>query len=162
MADLFAKHHSIYTIKNILSFHVLLDYYGAKKLHQLINSTALAATMFQTTGFTPGAAGFVNITDLKGEKAVELIPYNISIIHISSVLPSAVAEVPAPEPSKANITKLIRLHCRQQASVDVKMNGKEEKGDEGVNDNGEATDLHGAVLHHFIPSRKLKEQAWPA
>nr|GMC68793.1 cysteine-rich repeat secretory protein 38-like [Ipomoea batatas] len=50
-------------------------------------------------------------------KAVEEIPYNISIIHISSVLPSAVAEVPAPEPSKANITKLIRLHYRQQDNV---------------------------------------------
>ncbi|XP_019196702.1 PREDICTED: fasciclin-like arabinogalactan protein 1 [Ipomoea nil] len=128
MADLLAKHHSIYTIKNVLSLHVLLDYYGAKKLHQLTNGTALAATMFQATGSAPGAAGFVNITDLKGGKvgfgpqgdggalpatfvkAVEEIPYNISIIHISSVLPSAAAEAPAPEPSKANITKLMSAH----------------------------------------------------
>ncbi|XP_031095052.1 fasciclin-like arabinogalactan protein 1 [Ipomoea triloba] len=106
MADLLAKHHSIY-------FHVLLDYYGANKLHQLTNDTAVTATMFQATGFAPGAAGFVNIADLKGGKvrfsphdnggglpatfvkAVEEIPYNISIIHINSVLPSAVAEAPA-------------------------------------------------------------------
>ncbi|KHN08266.1 Fasciclin-like arabinogalactan protein 2 [Glycine soja] len=34
MSDLLSKHLSIYTIKNALSLHILLDYYfGAKKLH---------------------------------------------------------------------------------------------------------------------------------
>ncbi|KAK9939762.1 hypothetical protein M0R45_016451 [Rubus argutus] len=104
MSALLAKHLSIYSIKNILSLHVLLDYFGAKKLHQITNGTALAATMFQATGSAPGSAGFVNITDLKGGKvgftpedndgsfpaqfvkSVEEIPYNISVIHISAVL----------------------------------------------------------------------------
>ncbi|KAJ8752871.1 hypothetical protein K2173_008606 [Erythroxylum novogranatense] len=47
MSDLLSKHPSIYTIKNILSLHTLLDYFGTKKLHQITNGTALAATMFQ-------------------------------------------------------------------------------------------------------------------
>nr|GME11974.1 fasciclin-like arabinogalactan protein 1 [Ipomoea batatas] len=46
MADLLGKHHSIYTVKNIFSLHVLLDYYAAKKLPQLTNGTALTTTMF--------------------------------------------------------------------------------------------------------------------
>lgn len=41
---------------------------------------------------------------------------------------------------------------------DEEENGDEAKEDEGVNDNGEATDLHGAELHHPIPSGKLKQQ----
>lgn len=68
MSDLLSKHLSIYAIKNVLSFHVLLDYFGAKKLHQITNGTALAATMFQATGTAAGSSGFVNITDLKGGK----------------------------------------------------------------------------------------------
>ncbi|XP_016174172.1 fasciclin-like arabinogalactan protein 1 [Arachis ipaensis] len=66
MNELLSKHPSIYTLKNILSLHVLLDYFGAKKLHQITNGTALAATMFQATGTAPGSTGFVNITDLRG------------------------------------------------------------------------------------------------
>ncbi|KAI9095022.1 hypothetical protein K1719_026486 [Acacia pycnantha] len=57
MDELLSKHLSINTIKNILSLHVLLDYFGAKKLHQITNGTALAATMFQATGTAPGSAG---------------------------------------------------------------------------------------------------------
>nr|GLL44126.1 fasciclin-like arabinogalactan protein 1 [Ipomoea trifida] len=70
MEDRLNKHHSIYTIKNILSFYVLLDYYDAKKLHQLTNGTALVATMFQAPGSAPGATRFVNITNLKGGQVV--------------------------------------------------------------------------------------------
>ncbi|KAH1136725.1 hypothetical protein GYH30_026952 [Glycine max] len=33
MSDLLSKHPSIYTVKNVLSLHVLLDYFGAKKHH---------------------------------------------------------------------------------------------------------------------------------
>ncbi|CBI39739.3 unnamed protein product, partial [Vitis vinifera] len=68
MSDLLAKGLSIYAIKNVLSLHILLDYFGAKKLHQITNGTALAATMYQATGSAPGSSGFVNITDLKGGK----------------------------------------------------------------------------------------------
>lgn len=135
MADLLAKHLSIYSIKNTLSLHVLLDYFGAKKLHQITNGTALAATMFQATGSAPGASGFVNITDLKGGKvgfglqdsddidalyvkSVEEIPYNISVIQISKILPSQVAEAPTPSPSEMNLTGIMSAHgCKAFADT---------------------------------------------
>ncbi|KAH6778232.1 FASCICLIN-like arabinogalactan 1 [Perilla frutescens var. frutescens] len=47
MSDLLSKHLTLSAIKNVLSLHVLLDYFNAKKLHQITNGTALAATMFQ-------------------------------------------------------------------------------------------------------------------
>ncbi|CAJ1963883.1 unnamed protein product [Sphenostylis stenocarpa] len=128
MADLLAKHPSIYTVKNILSLHVLLDYFGAKKLHQITNGTALAATMYQASGTAPGSSGFVNITDLHGGKvafgaenndgtltstfvkSIEEIPYNISVIQISKILPSAAAEAPAPAPAQQNLTSIMSKH----------------------------------------------------
>ncbi|TKY47035.1 Fasciclin arabinogalactan protein 1 [Spatholobus suberectus] len=128
MSSLLAKHPSIYTVKNILALHVLLDYFGAKKLHQITNGTALAATLYQATGSAPGSAGFVNITDLRGGKvgfgaedndgtlsasfvkSVEEIPYNISVIQISNLLPSAAAEAPAPAPSRQNLTSIMSRH----------------------------------------------------
>ena len=128
MSSLLAKKPSIYTLKNILYLHVLLDYFGAKKLHQITNGTALAATMFQATGVAPGVSGFVNITDFKGGKvgfgaednggsldsffvkSVEEVPYNISVIQISKALPSAVAEAPTPGPSELNITGIMSAH----------------------------------------------------
>ncbi|XP_055808594.1 fasciclin-like arabinogalactan protein 1 [Solanum dulcamara] len=139
MAELLSKHLSIHTIKNVISLHILLDYFGAKKLHQITNGTALAATMFQATGSAPGSTGFVNITDLKGGKvgfgpaenhgtlpatfvkAVEEIPYNISVIQISTMLPSASAEAPTPEPSQMNLTSLMSAHgCRVFAETLLK------------------------------------------
>ncbi|KAL2332828.1 hypothetical protein Fmac_014041 [Flemingia macrophylla] len=128
MDALLSKHPSIYTVKNILSLHVLLDYFGAKKLHQITNGTALAATMYQATGSAPGSSGFVNITDLHGGKvgfgaenndgtlsatfvkSVEEVPYNISVIQISNILPSAAAEAPAPAPAKQNLTAIMSRH----------------------------------------------------
>ena len=128
MSDLLAKGLSVYAIKNVLSLHILLDYFGAKKLHQITNGTALAATMYQATGSAPGASGFVNITDLKGGKvgfgaggndgdltatfvkSVEEIPYNISVIQISKILPSEEAEAPTPGPSEQNLTALMSAH----------------------------------------------------
>ncbi|OVA20130.1 FAS1 domain [Macleaya cordata] len=125
MAELLSKQLSIFAIKNVLSLHILLDYFGAKKLHQITNGTALAATMFQATGSAPGSAGFVNITDLKGGKvgfgaedndgtldasyvkSVKEIPYNISVIQISKILPSPVAEAPTPGPAEQNLTALM-------------------------------------------------------
>ncbi|CAK9148868.1 unnamed protein product [Ilex paraguariensis] len=127
MSELLAKHLPINSIKNVLSFHILLDYFGAKKLHQITNGTALAATMFQATGDAPGSSGFVNITDLRGGKvgfgtkddgtvdatfvkSVDEIPYNISVIQISSILPSSEAEAPTPGPSQTNLTDLMSAH----------------------------------------------------
>lgn len=128
MADLLSKHLSISSLKNVLSLHVLLDYFGAKKLHQITNGTALAATMFQATGTASGSSGFVNITDLKGGKvgfgaednggnlpatfvkSLQETPYNISVIQISKILPSPAAEAPAPAPSAQNITAIMSTH----------------------------------------------------
>jgi len=121
MSSLLAKHLPLYSLKNVLSLHVLLDYFDAKKLHQITNGTALAATLFQATGSAPGSAGFVNITDLKGGKVgfapenseqieayfvkgVEGIKYNISVIQISKILPSEVAAAPTPGPAAVNLT----------------------------------------------------------
>ncbi|XP_058115224.1 fasciclin-like arabinogalactan protein 1 [Magnolia sinica] len=124
MSELLSKHLTIYALKNVLSLHILLDYFGAKKLHQITNGTALSATMYQATGSAPGTAGFVNITDLKGGKvgfgaedsgtldasfvkSVQEIPYNISIIHISKILTSPEAEAPTPAPNEMNLTALM-------------------------------------------------------
>lgn len=135
MSDLLSKHLSVYAMKNVLSLHVLLDYFGAKKLHQITNGTALAATMFQATGTASGSSGFVNITDLKGGKvgfgsqdsartdatfvkSLQELPYNISVIQISSMLPSAEAEAPTPEPAAVNISSLMSAHgCKNFAEA---------------------------------------------
>ncbi|KAH6765202.1 FASCICLIN-like arabinogalactan 1 [Perilla frutescens var. frutescens] len=97
-------------------------------LNRDTNGTALAATMFQATGSATGSVGFFNIIDLKGGKvgfgpqdngggvsativkSVDAIPYNISVIQISSILPSPEAEAPAPGPSQINITALMSKH----------------------------------------------------
>ncbi|KAI4390065.1 hypothetical protein MLD38_002216 [Melastoma candidum] len=128
MSSLLSSNPTISTIRNILSLHVLLDYFGAKKLHQITNGTALAATLFQASGTAPGSSGFVNITDLQGGKvgfgpeendgklsvlfvkSVEEVPYNISIIEVSGVLPSDVAAAPTPGPSQVNLTNIMSAH----------------------------------------------------
>ncbi|GAA0163215.1 cell adhesion molecule [Lithospermum erythrorhizon] len=131
MSTLLSKHLPMGALKNVLSLHILLDYFGAKKLHQITNGTALAATMFQATGSASGSSGFVNITDLKGGKVgfgaednggkvdatfvkeLETIPYNISVIQITKIIPSPEAEAPAPGPSEQNITAVMSAHgCR--------------------------------------------------
>ncbi|KAK6918718.1 FAS1 domain [Dillenia turbinata] len=130
MADLLSKHLSIYSIKNVLSLHVFVDYFGAKKLHQITDGTATTATMYQATGSAPGTAGFVNITDLPHGKvgfgaqdnggvldsffvkSVEEIPYNISIIQISKTLSSPEAEAPVAPPSLNLTTILNKQGCK--------------------------------------------------
>ncbi|PIN10247.1 hypothetical protein CDL12_17168 [Handroanthus impetiginosus] len=150
MSDLLSKKLSIGGIKNVLSLHVLLDYFDAKKLHQITDGTALAATMFQSTGSAPGSAGFVNITDLKGGKvgfapqdnggvmsatfvkSVEAVPYNISVIQISSILPSPEAEAPAPGPSQMNITALMSAHGCKVFAETLLANPAEQTFEENV------------------------------
>ncbi|KAL9230013.1 hypothetical protein vseg_005414 [Gypsophila vaccaria] len=139
MSSILSKHLSIYALKNVLSLHVLLDYFGAKKLHQITDGTALAATMYQATGAAPGTAGFVNITDVKGGKvgfaaqdtaddggpldstfvkSVKEIPYNLSVIQISHVLTSPEAEAPTPAPQVSNITNIMSAHgCKAFADT---------------------------------------------
>ncbi|XP_022758911.1 fasciclin-like arabinogalactan protein 2 [Durio zibethinus] len=136
MSSLLAKQLSLYSLKNVLSLHVLVDYFGSKKLHQITNGTALTATMFQATGAAPGSSGYVNITDLKGGKvgfgaedndgkldavyvkSVAEIPYNISVLQISQVLNSAEAEAPTAEPSQLNLTEIMsKQGCKAFADL---------------------------------------------
>ncbi|XP_065875777.1 fasciclin-like arabinogalactan protein 2 [Euphorbia lathyris] len=129
MSSLLAKHLSVYTLRNVLSLHVLVDYFGAKKLHQITDGTTLTSTMFQATGSAIGTSGYVNITDLKGGKvafgtedgkldstfvkSLEELPYNISIMQISQALNSADAEAPTAAPS-LNLTEIMsRQGCKE-------------------------------------------------
>ncbi|OWM85877.1 hypothetical protein CDL15_Pgr012127 [Punica granatum] len=136
MSGLLASHPTLGTIKNILSLHVLLDYFGTRKLHQLTDGSALVATLFQASGSAPGSTGFVNITNIKGGKvalgpqdnggvldvyfvkSLEEIPYNISVLQISKILPSAEAAAPAPDPAQTNLTALMSGHgCKEFADT---------------------------------------------
>ncbi|XP_019194127.1 PREDICTED: fasciclin-like arabinogalactan protein 2 [Ipomoea nil] len=136
MNDILDKHYSLYTIKNILSYHVLADYFGTKKLHHLNKGTTLTATMFQATGDAPGTSGYVNMTALKGGKvgfapedntgrfdstfvkSVLEKPYKISVIQISHHLSSSYAEAPASGPTDVNITTLMaKQGCKAFADL---------------------------------------------
>ncbi|XP_054793434.1 fasciclin-like arabinogalactan protein 2 [Prosopis cineraria] len=137
MSSLLEKHLSIYTLKNVLSLHVLVDYFGAKKLHQITNGTTLASSMFQATGAAAGTAGYVNITNLKGGKvgfgadntdggalhsfyvkSVDELPYNISVLQISQGLTSADAEAPTAAPTQVNLTSIMaKQGCKAFADL---------------------------------------------
>ncbi|PQQ20741.1 fasciclin-like arabinogalactan protein 2 [Prunus yedoensis var. nudiflora] len=136
MSSLLSKGLSVYTIKNVLSLHVLVDYFGAKKLHQITHGTTLASSMFQATGAAAGTSGYVNITNLKGGKvgfgaednngklnsfyvkSVQEIPYNISVLQISQVLTSAEAEAPTAGPSQLNLTAILsKQSCKAFADL---------------------------------------------
>ncbi|XP_050206643.1 fasciclin-like arabinogalactan protein 2 [Mercurialis annua] len=130
MSSLIAKGLPIYTLRNVLSLHVLVDYFGAKKLHQITDGTTLTSSMFQATGTATGTSGYVNITNLKGGKvgfgaedndgkldslyvkSVEEIPYNISILQISQALNSAEAEAPTAAPSLNLTTIMSKQGCQ--------------------------------------------------
>ncbi|KAK7320253.1 hypothetical protein VNO77_29567 [Canavalia gladiata] len=135
MSTLLDKHLSIPTLKNVLSLHVLVDYFGAKKLHQITNGTTLASSMFQATGAAAGTAGYVNITNLKGGKvgfaaedndglhsfyvkSVQEIPYNISVLEISQALNSADAEAPTAAPSAIDLIGIMsKQGCKAFADL---------------------------------------------
>ncbi|XP_028752702.1 fasciclin-like arabinogalactan protein 2 [Neltuma alba] len=125
MSDLLSKHFNIYTLKNVLSLHVLADYFGAKKLHQISNRTTLVSSLFQATGAASGTAGYINITDIRGGivgfgaedndgslhsfyiKSVFEIPYVISVLQISHPLSSPDAEAPTSGPGLVNLTVIM-------------------------------------------------------
>ncbi|KAL3536927.1 hypothetical protein ACH5RR_000293 [Cinchona calisaya] len=135
--DSLAAKHPLSVIKKALSLHVVLDYFDASKLHDISNGTTLSTTLYQTTGNAPGNLGFVNITDLKGgkvgfgsaapgstldstyTKSVKEIPYNISVIEISSaIIAPGVLTAPAPSPSDVNITALLeKAGCKTFANL---------------------------------------------
>ncbi|PKA59816.1 Fasciclin-like arabinogalactan protein 2 [Apostasia shenzhenica] len=136
MADLLAKNLTLYTLKNVLALHVLVDYFGAKQLHQLTGGTTLTSTLFQATGSAPGTTGFVNITlhragrvsfsaaDTSGHppvsfvKSVKEIPYDLAVIQISAPLFSPEAEAPTAAPTDVNITSLMaKKGCKTFADL---------------------------------------------
>ncbi|KAG6387483.1 hypothetical protein SASPL_152673 [Salvia splendens] len=107
-------------IKNVLSLHILLDYFDAEKLLLLPNGTAQSPTLspppasVQITNLNGGNVGFspkaapVAATFVK---SVESVPYNLSVIQISAaLLISAAAPAPAPAPSEANPTAAMSAH----------------------------------------------------
>ncbi|KAF3325983.1 fasciclin-like arabinogalactan protein 2 [Carex littledalei] len=126
MSALVARHFTLQTMRHVLSLHILVDYYGSKKLHQLSRSSTLSSSLFQATGSAPGTTGYVNITDhKKGHvtfstedlpdgaspatyvKSLKEFPYNLSVIQVSSVLTSPEAEAPVPPPPPVNLTELM-------------------------------------------------------
>lgn len=128
MAEVLAKHLSIFSLKNLLYLHVLADYFGARKLHQITHRSAVVSTLFQATGAAPGTTGFVNITNLRGGrvgfgaaaeesnqatldsffvKTVEDVSYKIAVVQITKMLRSPIAEAPTPAPNQYNLTLLM-------------------------------------------------------
>ncbi|KAE9460035.1 hypothetical protein C3L33_08058, partial [Rhododendron williamsianum] len=124
-------------VKKVLSLHVLLDYFDAKKLHQISAGTALSTTLYQTTGDAQGQLGFVNITDLKGGKVgfssavappgsalnstyvkeVKTMPYHISVLEISEPI-LAPGILDAPSASNVNISALLeKAGCKKFVSL---------------------------------------------
>ncbi|KAL1812658.1 hypothetical protein ACET3Z_022723 [Daucus carota] len=91
-------------VGNILSMHVLLDYYDVERFQTLPSKTSIITTLFQTNGVCEGLEGFLNATDLdtgsvvigsavagstvtaKLVKSVAEEPYNISVLQISRVI----------------------------------------------------------------------------
>lgn len=113
------------SLKRVLSLHVVLDFFDAKKLHEITNGTTLSTTLYQTTGTAPGDSGFINITDLTAGKvgfglaahgakldttyvkSVKQEGYNLSIIEVSKPITTNVAAAPTPAPSELNITAIM-------------------------------------------------------
>ncbi|CAL9079306.1 unnamed protein product [Musa textilis] len=136
MGDILAKHLSILTLRNVLALHILTDYYGAKKLHQLTGGSTISSSVFQSSGHAPGTTGYINITDhRRGKvtfitedaggaapavfvKSVKEIPYNISILQISTILTSPEAEAPVAAPAPVNLTEVMsRKGCKAFADM---------------------------------------------
>ncbi|KAL6499352.1 Envelope glycoprotein gp160 [Orobanche hederae] len=135
----FTGNYSLSVLKNILSLHVLLDYFDGQKLHKITGGSVLSTTLYQTTGNSVGELGFVNITLLEGGKVgfgsgapgapldsyftkpVKQIPYNVSVIEISkAIAPSAILTAPAPSASDVNVTALLeKAGCKTFASLVV-------------------------------------------
>lgn len=136
-----AAKHPLSVVKNLLSLHILLDYFDNTKLHQIPNGTTLSTTLYQTTGNANGNVGSVNITDLKGgkvgfgsaapgskldssyTKSVKQIPYNISVMEISAPIISPGILAAPPPSADVNITALIeKAGCKTFASL-ISSNG---------------------------------------
>lgn len=130
------KHYVGADINNQLSLHVLLDYYGNKKLHQLVDGNTNVTTLFQTTGIATGMSGFVRIVDRKGGKVVfasaadgsessiylgslKEVPYNISVLEVSALIDApSVLTAPGPSAADVNITAVLEKNgCKVFAAL---------------------------------------------
>ncbi|VAI30980.1 unnamed protein product [Triticum turgidum subsp. durum] len=93
-------HYTLPTVRHILSLHVLVDYYGNKKLKQLSRGATASASMFQYV------------------KSIKEIPYDISVLEINSVLSSSEAEAPVPPPAPVDLIELLsKKHCKSFAGL---------------------------------------------
>ncbi|URE22215.1 Fasciclin-like arabinogalactan [Musa troglodytarum] len=92
------------TLKQVLSIHVVLDYYDEEKIHNLRRRSTLFTTLFQTTGVAANRMGFLNATKMSDGrlafgsgvpgsplvatyvKSVASKPYNLSVLQISAAI----------------------------------------------------------------------------
>uniref|UniRef100_A0A804PZ97 FAS1 domain-containing protein n=1 Tax=Zea mays TaxID=4577 RepID=A0A804PZ97_MAIZE len=132
-----AGHYSLGTIRHILELHVVADYYDDKKLKQLSHAATAASTLFQRSGFAPGMAGYVNITQHRGGKVsfivddaadsvkpvtyvkqIESHRYDYSVLQVSGVLSSPEAEAPVAPPAPVNLTDILsKKYCKSFAGL---------------------------------------------
>ncbi|CAM0153016.1 unnamed protein product [Urochloa decumbens] len=137
MGHLTGGHYSLGTIRHILELHVVADYYDEKKLKQLSHAATAASTLFQRSGFAPGMAGYVNITQHRGGKVTFIVDdaadsvkpvtfvkqieshrYDYSVLQVSSVLSSPEAEAPVAPPAPVNLTELLsKKYCKSFAGL---------------------------------------------
>ncbi|CAL5065283.1 unnamed protein product [Urochloa decumbens] len=129
-------HYSLQTIRHILSLHVLVDYYGDKKLNKLAHGSTAASSMYQATGAASGMSGYVNITRKDGKvsfttddaddtakptryvKSIKEYPYDIAVLEVSSIISSADAEAPVPPPTPVDLVDLLsKKYCKSFASL---------------------------------------------
>ncbi|XP_062194161.1 fasciclin-like arabinogalactan protein 2 [Phragmites australis] len=129
-------HYSLKTIRHILSLHILVDYYGDKKLKKLSHGSTASSSMFQATRSASGMSGYVNITRKNGKvdfmtedaddtakpsryvKSIKEYPYDISVLQVSSIISSAEAEAPVPPPAPVDLVELLsKKYCKSFASL---------------------------------------------
>ncbi|KAF8731769.1 hypothetical protein HU200_015707 [Digitaria exilis] len=129
-------HYSLQTIRHILSLHVLVDYYGDKKLKKLAHGSTTSSSMYQATGSASGMSGYVNITRKDGKvsfttddadatakptryvKSIKEYPYDIAVLEVSSIISSADAEAPVPPPAPVDLIDLLsKKYCKSFASL---------------------------------------------
>ncbi|KAL9245301.1 hypothetical protein vseg_018967 [Gypsophila vaccaria] len=134
MSALTSATSSLAAIKNILSLHVVLDYYDAKKLHDIKDGSVATTTLYQTTGLARSQAGQLNITDVKGGgvkfgsampgaklgptyvKEIKQIPFTISVVEITA--PIIVPELMTSSSGDVNVTGVLdKAGCKTFAAL---------------------------------------------
>ncbi|KAG8388190.1 hypothetical protein BUALT_Bualt02G0100000 [Buddleja alternifolia] len=91
-------------LKNILSVHVILDYFDVPKLQKLTSGSTTLTTLFQSSGLAKGQQGFLNVSHPSTDsvafasvvsgatpgshlvKSIVSKPYNISVLQVSKVI----------------------------------------------------------------------------